>query len=278
MLIFRYTNAEGNDVFLRDINSVNAFIFDENKKFVVSRRFEASELNLFAGWKLNLPPGEYYAVCWGNANSNTQLKNFVAGVTTFDEGLIKIPANITTTGDKIYYAPYKIHPYAYYGAQGTAFDPSMTAYRFTIVANKVNVKEMFFVRAHRTINVYIMGYSGSIPATVTGTQLCAEYDFHYSTGNIFRNFTQTAQPITTPDGQALLASFHVGFSEITEHMEFIVRQGPGGSILETVNLKDFIETHSLSYGSTIDILIRFSDLGVTATIPQWGTSTIKPGV
>jgi hypothetical protein len=278
MLLFKYTDTDGSDIFLRDINSVDAFIFDENKKFVVSRRFESAALHEFAGWKLDLPPGDYHAVCWGNAGANSRLNDFVPSVTTFNESFIQIPSNITTTGDRIYYAPYKTHPHAYSGAQGTIFDPSMTIYRFTVVANKVNVKEMFFVRAHRTINVYIMGYSGNQPATVTGTQLCTEYDFHYTTGNVFRNFTQTAQPVTTPDGPAVLAAFHVGFSEITGATDFIIRQGASGSILETVNLKKFIEDNPSAYGSTIDILIRFSDLGVTVTIPKWGTNTIKPGV
>ena len=277
-LIFKYTDGSGNDAFLRDIQSVDAFIFDANKKLVAHKRFESGALSEFAGWRnISLSPGDYYAVCWGNVGNNSRLSEYVPGVTTFDSKFIQIPANITTGGNQIYYAPFKTHPQAYSGAMQSAPDPQMTSYAFTVRSGRDNVKEMLFVRAHRTINVYIMGYSSALPATVTGTQLCAEYDFYYNSRNVFRNFTQTALPATTPEGAALLATFHVGFSEIYDDMNFTLRRGPTGEVMETVNLKQFLAAFPAAYGSTIDILIRFGDLGVTITVPSWVSKPITPG-
>jgi hypothetical protein len=280
ILLFKHLDKGGNDILTQDIHSVDAFIFDANKKLVVSRRFEIAELNTFAGWRLNLPPGDYSAVCWGNVGANSRMNSFTPGVTTLDEGFMEIPANITTTGDRIYYAPYKLHQQEL--PEGAA--PSVTTYDFKVVAKRENIKEMYFIRAHRTVNVYIMGYSNTNgAASVTGTQLAAKYDFYYNTQNLLRNFTQTAQPVTTPDGPGLLAAFHFGFAEITDAIDFVIRQGAGGSILETVNLKKFVESYpntypAPKYGNTIDIMIQFNDLGVTVTIPGWKEKPISPGV
>ena len=278
-LVFKYTDAKGNNTFPSEISSVDAYVFDEAKKFVEHKRLESSELTQFAGWKLHLSPGDYYVVCWGNVGSNSRTNDLVKGSTTFDECYIQIPASVTSTGNPLYYAPSKMHPQARSSAlQTRAIDPSMQSWGFHVEAQQENVKEMDFVCAHRTINVYIIGYPGSSiqPATVTGTQLCAEYDFYYATRNVFRNFTQQTQPVTTTEGAALLATFFVGFSEVTEGMNFILRQGDEGVILETVNLKKFLEEYPEAYGNTIDILIRFTELGMTVTVPGWGDVPVTP--
>ena len=267
--------------FTSEVTSVDAFIFDESKKFFESKRFNVGELNQFAGWRTNLPVGDYYVVCWGNVGDNSRMNSFVKGATAFDEAYIQIPNTITTTGNPIFYAPYKLHPFASTGALVTrSIDPLMADYGFHVEAQKENTKEMFFGSAHRTINVYIMGYSSasSLPATITGTQLCAEYGFYYNTHNVFRNFTQVAQAVTTPDGAALLATFYVGFSEVTNSMNFILSQGSGGVVLETVNLLQFLADHPDANTNVINILIKFSELGVTISMPGWGDMPVIPGI
>ena len=278
-LIFTYKDVNGNDIFPRDIHSVDAYIFDEAKKFVMHHRSESNELDMFAGWKLNLTPGDYYVVCWGNVGGNTRIDDFVKGVTTFDECTIQIPPSITSSGNPIYYAPYKKHPESRSGVLDTrAIDPSMQEYGFHVVAQTENIKEMIFVSAYRTINVYIIGYPGSAtePAMVTGTQLYAEYDFYYVTKDVTRNFTQPALPVTLPEG-ALLATFYVGFSEIKDNMNFILKKGEDGATLETVNLKNFLEEFPEEYNDTINIVIKFTELGVTITVPGWNNVPVTPG-
>ena len=271
------------------IHSVDAYIFNDAKKMVKHRRFEEAELKKFPGWKLDLPPGDYYAVCWGNADDNSQLRSFTPSITTFDEGYIEIPPGVTTGGNPIYYAPYKVHPNSRAGADSATgsksgtkvIDPNMVDHAFTVLFQRHNVKDMYFVCAHRTINVYIMGYSSSsAPATVTGTGLCAEYNFRYESQNDYRNFTQTAQGVTTPSGPGLLVTFYVGFSEINSNMNFILRNGPGGAILQEVNLRQFLLDNNMlyNYGNTIDIVIQFYDLGVSVTIPTWGNVPVEPKV
>jgi len=285
-ILFTYTSDKGNDIFSDNIHSVDAFIFDADKKLVMSRRFESAELAQFAGWKVDkLLPGDYYVVCWGNVHDNSRMNNFASGVTTFDECIIQIPDIVTTTGDQIYYAPNIKHPESRSGVATRATDPALRDHVFTVIAQKDNVKVMPFVRAHRTINVYIVGYpDNSPPATVTGMQLATQYDFYYKTGNIYRNFTQTALPITTLIGDALLATFHVGYSPITENMEFILREGPNGKIIATVNLREFLRINPEAFGNTIDILISICcdcgpnpfDLGVSITIPPWLIHDVTP--
>jgi hypothetical protein len=278
-ILFKYTGTDKSDIFLRDIASVDAFVFDEAKKLVVRRRFESQELGEFAGWRLNLSPGDYYVVCWGNAGDNSQFNSFTENTTTLDESFIRIPAHVTTTGDPMYHAPYNPHPQ--WLPEDVRSRAGEQAYGFTVLAGTNNVKEVNFVRAHRTVNVYIMGYSndgGNRPPVVGGTNLCAEYNFYNNSNDVYRNFIQTARPISTPEGQAFLATFHFGFSEITDAMNFTVGQGNAESILQTVNLKKFIEDNPSAYGNTINIMVRFSDMGVTITIPEWGGGSIEPGV
>ena len=281
-LLFRYVDETyGNDLFLQAIHSVDAYIFDEAKTLVDHRRFEQAELAAFPGWKLDLPPGNYYAVCWGNADNNSRLRELIPEVNSFDDGIIKIPdgADITS-GSPIYYAPYELHANVNSIAAGPRLlDPTMKDYAFTVVEQRENVKEMNFVCAHRTINVYITGYADSTPAVVTGEHLCGEYDFYYQSCDDYRDFTQTAHAVTTPDGQqALVATFYVCYSVITGEMELVLKggTGPGAPILETVNLREFLAANPSAMGSTIDILIRFYELGTIVTVPGWDDKPVHP--
>ena len=288
-LLFRLVDPHyGNDIFLDNIHSVDAYIFDESKLLTEHRRFESDELAEFPGWKLDLPPGDYYAVCWGNADANSRLRTLDPAIGTFDEGFIEIPPNITTTGNPLYYAPYvayqgSLAPVAFQrslapAAATRALPEEMKPYAFTVLYQRNNVKEMDFISAHRTINVYITGYVDSPLPTVTGTHLCSEYDFYFHSLDEYHDFTQTAKKVTAPNGQpALLATFYVCYSDITDDMNFTI-QGANGEVFEpVVNLQQFIRDNNLTNTDTIDILYQFFEYGATITIPGWDEHPVIPG-
>jgi len=281
-LLFRLVDPHyGNDIFLQNIHSVDAYIFDDAKMLVSHRRFEVNELADFPGWKLDLPPGDYYAVCWGNADANSRLRTLDPAVGNFDDGFVEIPTNITTTGNPLYYAPYMEFPGSRAGGGAATrgyIPPEMVPYAFTVYEQQENVKEMDFINAHRTINVYVIGYMYPELPTVTATHLCAKYDFYFHSYETYHDFTQTVKKVNAPDGSpALLATFYVCFSDITSDMIFTL-QGTDGHVFEPViNLQQFIRDNHLTDTETIDILYHFYGFGADITIPGWNTNPITPG-
>ena len=283
-LLFRLVDPHyGNDIFLQNIHSVDAYIFDDAKMLTEHRRFEVAELNDFPGWKLDLPPGNYYAVCWGNADANSRLRTLDPAVGYFDDGFVEIPTNITTTGNPLYYAPYMDFPGSRAGGaatRGTTYiPPEMEPYAFEVFYQQNNVKEMNFINAHRTINFYITGYAEDILPTVTGTHLGTEYDFYFHSLDTYHDFIQTPKKVTAPDGSpALLATFYVCFTDIDRDMNFTVT-GPGGKIYDpVVNLQQFIRDNNLTDTDNIDILYQFFGFGADITIPGWDSTPVIPGM
>jgi len=62
--------------FPEHIHRVNVGIFDKDGKFVESKLVDSQDLEKFQGVYLDLPAGEYTAVCWGNAFENTHITCF----------------------------------------------------------------------------------------------------------------------------------------------------------------------------------------------------------
>ncbi len=267
-LIFTLKDGAGADLFPQTITTVDAFIFDADNRLVEHRRFEKSELDEFAGWRLSLPPGDYRVVCWGNMGSNSCFGAMTPGVTTFAQCCAEIDAAATASGDEVYYGPKKERP-------ATQTDSDMAIYTFSVPRDGSLTHEVPLVRAHRTVNVWVQGVPYEV--TVEIEQLWAQYDFFYNTTDRRVDFTQAAHGVTTADGPAQLAAFHSAFGEITDDMVITVRKASDGTVIATVNLKEFLEANPTALKDTIDILIKFYDLGVSVSVPSWVTQIITPG-
>jgi hypothetical protein len=270
-LTFDYLE-NGVDRFGRDINTVDVFIFDANGVFLFTQRVNKSELNAFQGVHLSLLPGDYQVVCWANVTDHSVFSNLVPGVTTIEEAYIQISS--TATGDALYFAP---------GAgSGQLGDNTLH-----VEPQESTTKNMDFVRAYRRINVYIKGIeytqNGSVNApSVDANHLWSMYSFGESPSNKM-NLTQNAVYTSTDDGMMYLASFYSDLGVITTDMEIVVTNALG-QVVATINLWQYLAEHPGMGSDDIDILITFTllnnglDLGVSITVPNWGSVIVKPNL
>lgn len=274
-LTFHYANDAGHDVFAQYIGSVDAFVFDARNRLVAHGRFERASLDAFRGWKLNLPAGDYRAVCWANAGRNSVYSPLTPGETTFESCTVSIDPSSAATGDKVFYAPRKTHLHA--ASRGAGADGA--DYAFTVPAAGSVVKPMWFVRAHRTLNVYVQGFSdGGQPPVIEVSNLWGSYDFLFNTLAHKRDFAQTAHAVTTLDGPATMASFDHAFGEIPHDLVITIRKASDNSVVWEVNLRAFLDLNPDALKNDIDVLIAFNDLGVTVSVPGWSDKPISPGI
>ena len=300
-IIFTLTDDSGTPTFdanlfgpNQTITSVNAFIFDSTKTLILEQRFEANNLLNYRistknngsqpGWRVELDPGDYYVVCWGNVSQpSNSFRTFTRGITLFDDCAITVPSG-ATNGDPLYYAPYTLSPFQTKSAEVTtrAMDPQMALYHFKVVKGGDDEKVMPFICAHRTVKVYVIGYNKpeSPAPVIQGTHLEVEYDFSYHVANQYKDFTQLSKQDVTPDGEACyLVTFYFDFDEITDEINFILKETAMGAPLATANLLQFIiDSHKTLKENLYEIIFRQDkfDLGFTIEIPDWSVTPIKP--
>jgi hypothetical protein len=254
----------GADRFVRDINTVDVFIFDANGVFVSTQHLTKAELDAFQGAHLNLPPGDYQVVCWANVSDHSVFSALVPGVTTLEECYVQIAS--VATGDALYFAP---------GAGSTGDN------LLHVEPLQSTTKNMEFSRANRQIKVYIQGIeytqngSGNAPS-VNANRVWSRYDFAFETLSNRINLTQRAAYTTTADGTMYLATFFSSLGAITSDMEIVVTNA-FGQVVATINLQQYIAQHPGMSTDDIEILITFGiDLGVSVTLPDWGSEDVTP--
>lgn len=79
LLSFRYEDSEGGNHFSEKISRISVFVFNEQGYFVVGKDVEQVALSVWSGAGLNLLPGTYRIVCWGNVLKNTSFGKLTPG-------------------------------------------------------------------------------------------------------------------------------------------------------------------------------------------------------
>ncbi|MDR2810634.1 MAG: FimB/Mfa2 family fimbrial subunit [Tannerellaceae bacterium] len=88
---YQYTrNIEGVDKFISEIKKINLFVFDSNGLFLTEYTANEKELNNGQAMHLNIPPGTYDLVCWGNLGDDYQLPAFERGKTSVKEVMLSL--------------------------------------------------------------------------------------------------------------------------------------------------------------------------------------------
>jgi hypothetical protein len=87
---------EGIDKFSAEIKKVNLFIFDADGLFLTEYEANEKELNNAHAMYLNLPPGTYDLVCWGNLSEDYQLPVFEKGKTSVKEAMLSLKRTQST--------------------------------------------------------------------------------------------------------------------------------------------------------------------------------------
>jgi hypothetical protein len=196
--------------------------------------------------------------------------SLVPGVTTIEEAYVQISSSVT--GDALYFAPGS--------GSGAAGDNSLH-----VPSQESTTKNMAFARANRRINVYIKGIeytqNGSGAPVVDANNLWSRYNFAFENPSNSMNFTQEAVTTSTADGVMYLATFFSDWGAITSDMEIVVTNALG-QVVATINLQQYLAQHP-GMDADIDILITFTlingmDLGVSITVPSWGSVNVKPNL
>lgn len=278
---FFYTDADDGLGLTDYIQSIDLFVFDDNHKFVEQHHIRESALQTSNVKMLTLPEGTYYLVAWANVGSNSAYNTCTVGVTDFDDCVIQIDGNATETGDEIYYAPYKEKPSH---TRGTLLHTRATDFALhQLVSSNTNtvVKEMDFVRAHRSIHVWVQGYEdNTVPGTtptVRAKELLADYNFGFEPMGTCCVLEQCPSAVSRADSY-LKASFHSGMGAIDSSMEIELLQGSDATTRATVNLLQFVTENAIESTDDIDVLISFASYGIEISVPAWDDTPVGPGL
>lgn len=283
-VLFTYSDAPNED-FTDRITSVDVILFNNHGRFLEHRRASLNELSAYAGMRFTVPSGRYHVVAWGNVRDNSVFNAFTSGVTMFRDCVLEIDPSSTETGDPIYYAPYREKPAARSGEVSTR-DDSLAFYAVDVPPGRKTTKILDFVRAHRTLNVWIKGYheivaGQNVYPVVKSTDMWSKYDFFFTTQALRRNYTQQSHVREVNGVPYAVATFHTALGKIDGATDVILtRRSDGGHII-TVNLEQFVTDNGITDTDEIDILITFfppgGDYGVTVTVPNWSGAPVQPG-
>lgn len=260
-LMFNY-QADGEDnVIDTYIHSGQLFVYDQSTKLVDVLPVSASQLK--NGLSLNLPFGEYTIVCWGNAETQTEI--------THEEELQTARLN----------AP------GYY--QNTQIFTNDALYHGTLdlsvaqtTRDHVRITETLdFNAAHINLEVYVRYKT---EPTIQVHHLMPQYDFKMGNTQPFEtDYTPTVSYIEKRKAYAALLNVlrFDNDNPITVEVDL-----PGGLLTSpvSIHLKEFMEeqTPALTVEGrqevTISVLIEFTDLGVTCKIPEWIVEEGYPGI
>jgi hypothetical protein len=90
---YQYTqNIEGVDKFASEIKKINLFVFDSDGLFLTEYTADEKELNYTHATNLNIPPGTYDLVCWGNLSDDFDFQQplFEKGKTSIKEAILSL--------------------------------------------------------------------------------------------------------------------------------------------------------------------------------------------
>lgn len=279
--LFEYT-TEPDTEFTELIKSVDMLLFDANSYFLEHRQAFETDLTEFQGMRFSLAPGIYYVVAWGNVGEYSGFSDFTTD-TEFSQANLHITDLIEEGegGDPVYYAPYKEQPYTRSGGTATRGEP--TLYEVHVLSGRTTVKQLDFVKAHRTINVWIHGYENSgvgeaLHPAVRCTQLWNMYNFYFVPMDSRSNYRKQTHAETISGNEYSATTFYSALGAIDGGTDITVRRSSDDLVGYTLNLKQFVQDNHLLSTIQVDILIAFSaDMGVSITVPQWTEIPVQPG-
>lgn len=255
-------------MFARMIDRVTLFVFDRTGgQHLMSKRIEKAELNIFQGTELYLPAGDYRIVAWGNAFNDTEII-----FSSLSAGRVHAPAYAAgsriTTNDHLYYGEYDI-----------------TVPAAEDLPGKVT-GDIPFRGAHIDMDVYVKSFGlASDPATwpvVEIGNLMPQYDMRM---NAAQPFTTTYHPVVTWDdtNKVMAARFQVlRFADDNPITVTVREPAPDNTAKATVILKDHMADNNISvdgkHEAAVSLLIEFTDLGISVTVPDWDTDETDPEI
>lgn len=257
-LAFRLPDENQTDVFPQYVNTVDLFLYDEEGRFVSRHTVTQDSLTRFQGIHLNLVPGTYRLIGWGN----------LSALTTIDIGRQTLchtnaMAGRSSDGDRMEYAP-----------QVT----------LTIPATGTTKQTIDFQCAHHTLEVFVKGFTDTPPTRlplVEVTPLAEGYDFgmHLLSDHTLC-YEQRAVEVTTPSGPVAATRFHTPCFEADDPIRIHIKKPSDDLTVYTVDLPEFLARNNIAlsnnYPDTIRVMIEFMDASIRVSTPHWDGNDVEP--
>lgn len=272
VLLYLYQDESGADLFADNIHSVDLMVFDGEGYITALYQSAQEELDRLRGVSIFLEPGDYYVVAWANLTDRTR-----TAVTTLTGSSLDISDG--ESGAPVYYAPYKNAV----TRSVTRSDDEMNLYRITVPQSGIIERELYFTRAHRSINIYIKGYEDPVYGPdprmkVEITHLAYAYDFLLRVEPLRRTHISVTEPLETPAGIISGTRVNTPYQEIEDEINIRITTAGGEAICPDINLKEYLVSigqplDALSVHQ-VDILLVYEDGALTITVPDWDEEVV----
>ncbi|MCC8186734.1 MAG: FimB/Mfa2 family fimbrial subunit [Bacteroides sp.] len=259
-LSFLYYGDGEEDIFPRKVERVTVYVMDHSYSSI--RRYEVgkNELNNRQGIQLQLPQGEYHAVCWGNAwrageeFHSREIQELTDYLLVHGEDGKEI-----TTMDSLYY--------------GRA--------SFRVDAKGTVTETITFASAHIDMEIHLRGWKHLSPDETKIPQveiigLPIRYDFSMD----LSGEPGVVVPALEKDGKDILSGYFSLLRFPDENpIEIHIRQKEG-EIFYTLSLQSFMETHQIRvegiHEITIPVYFSFGSHGVEVGVDPWDSVSVQP--
>ncbi|SBW06891.1 FimB/Mfa2 family fimbrial subunit [uncultured Dysgonomonas sp.] len=275
ILKFRYVSDEPEELFIEKIKRVDVFVFKDDGQYVMTQSADLAALTSFAGITLDLDPGSYRIVCWGNASektfisplsTNSMMKDAFVSHTALRSG------TTATNGDTLYYA-----------LDHTILSPSLKA---ITVSETVIERILDFHNAFVKVQVYVKGLvdknpqGNLLPPIVEMNGVTSGYNFEMQTfGNAVRYLNTTAFEYISGETVAAITFYTPRFKD-DNPIEIKIKKSSDGSTLTAINLKDFMRENNITVEgieeAVVPILVEYKEASVEISIPEWGQIPVDP--
>ena len=268
-LYFSLMDKDKNNVFAATVNHVDLFIYDAEGRRVIP----LSEVNIPAGKRLRLDPGDYTVVAWANATPNRTrfFTNEHIHWLNSSNNYLLTAEGVAEDGDPLYYAP----------------KAKERRLAITVPPQGETEATAEFRHAHVKIEVTVEGYDhrsvGAVPDPLKMelTDITSRYSFGMEAHGNKVSYIRYA-PNTDTEKRIFNTLFHVPLFKHNTATHIVVTNNVGEPIVSPVSLKEIlggrIEIEKLTY---IPVKITFDDhlrVTVSVNLPEWSENMIEPTI
>lgn len=266
-------NSEGVSLLREKINSVDVFVYDTDNRLLVHKRVMKDEQNRLGDFCFTVEPGSYRVVCWGNIGAETRIVGLEDSL-SFENCYLETVSD--ETASPLYYAPLK-NPSDKTEDGGVDYG----LYEVSVLPGEVTTKEMLFVRAHRTVRVYLKGYESvyeTQPPRIRFNRMPVYSDFFLRTGGERKNYELMPSSVNR-EGHRLMVAFNAMITPFADDMLIEVVRSSDNEVVTTINLKEYVGEHrsEIEDINEFNVEIRYLVNGaVEITLPDWGNIPLEP--
>lgn len=272
---FRYVSNESGELFIKKIKKVDVFVFRENGEYVMSQDADIDALTNFAGVSLNLEPGNYRIVCWGNASS----KSFVSPLSTSSLMKDAFVCNMSLRngtsaidGDTLYYA-----------LDNTVLSPSL---KVTTVSETIIERILDFRRAFIKVQVYVKGLvdkdtQGNLLAPIVEmTEVPSTYNFEMQAIGTPIRYLNTSVFENISGEKIASITFNTLRFKDDNPINIQIKKSSDGSTITSIGLTDFMKKNNITVEgkeeAVIPILVEYKEASVEISVPEWWQIPVTP--